>query len=244
MKRLLCFVCCILLAVCSSASVLSLETEFESAPILKESAGEFYRRIKEIAITNVEYTGSSELDTFDVSKGGEIAVGFRNGNINIYDSKGDFRYNIQFESHDRKVYSVLYDEIDQNLIIYYIPEEYLAKISNTGELLEMEQVKKDIRQNTIYRYELIHNQNFSIDRGEICYEVKKPGIIESLFTGESCRVVMYWQDGTEKIIYDDHQEGLKSAILTILFWVAFSVALVSVITVSIRYRYKKKIAQK
>lgn len=99
---------------------------------------EFYK-IKPISANSVS---GERIECFFVSPDGEkICVGFSNGKVAVYSSEGEFMYGVSY--FDYGGICCLFDEVDQELIIYSIRNRDLIKINEKGIVLQVVAVSEN-----------------------------------------------------------------------------------------------------
>lgn len=200
-----------LIVFCGCISALAMNTGF--------STGEMNSEEQQTFLSNIDLTLMSEepqksaFTCFDVSKSGQVAIGFANAQnkyISVYDANGKFQYGYVFNCNQS--FGVQWDSAD--LIIYFVRSDAAASFDSNGTNVELRTIE-DTADNNSYWNRCVFSKEKTIDTNR--YTAKNNMGILNIFASSYSQLLKTDSDGNETIIYD---AGTTQMLQTVLFIIA------------------------
>lgn len=167
---------------------------------------------KNLSIIGKEEFPKSRFQFVSVSPYDEVALGFSNGIVNIYNTRGDFLCAYQFPVVD-PIFSVLFDNNESKTIKYYLKRSRkLLTFDREGNLLEEVDLSNDKESNELLEINEVDSQG-------------------NKYRTRGNKVLKIYPNGTEEVFYELYVPGEDIAAGVILIPICLYMV----------YKYGKKI---
>ncbi len=167
--------------------------DFETSEIPYEDQERLCQNIELRALDKAETKAA--INCFSVGINGNIAVGFKNNTLNVYNQNGDFLYGYSFKLYGN--YFLSWEEDD--VLLFLVRESVSIRLDNTGTWLEVREVS-NTPENDRLSSKLI-GANYASENGYIYISTNDYGWFGKLSSTKS-KLIQISPDGTEKILYD------------------------------------------
>lgn len=182
------------------------------------------KRFLEIEMVEKE-NKSYEIQCFDVSETGNVAVGMSDDIVNIYDVNNNFMCG--YEINSRGVYALKWE--NDNLYIYFLRYNTAVLLSMQGNILNTYTIKEDENYNDMYDYAVRRNKS---EKNGFIYELKC-----DFFLGGANRLLKHSDDSQTVILDTSNIMKKKLATTVYIFPIAvFSVAVIIILLHKSKYR--------
>lgn len=220
----------ILIFFCCNVSIaFAMTTDFKTEALSKEVESRFLENTK-VKVSNTEYKGMM-FTTFDVSEGGDIALGdlsdFKGGLISVYDKDGNFRRMFSFQSAGE--FHVKW--VGDNLLVFFVRGYYIGRMSMEGKWLEVRRIPENVAKE---KWMQLTNESIKTVGGVQYY--KKNNAFMNFIEVSYSQLVKKEVNGNEIILYDN--SVIKNRDTIIGFTVATLLTIFAVFVVIRIYRRK------
>ena len=175
-----------------------------------------------------EYNTSASVACISISSLGNVAIGFKDKHINVYDNTGNYLYGFSFDFNGSYVFE--FDQ-DDNIVIYPARGEERYYYSSDGELKQVTKFHSTLESDKYYR-KLLQTKEFTINNKT--YELKQ--------SFANTKIIQSDENGNQKIIYErsDYIGKLTQILFVLVFVVIVSVIVVRTILNEVKkYRHNK-----
>jgi len=178
-----------------SFSCIALDTGFITTEINEDSKKEYWDSISPV-LSKIDPEHNHSIVCFDVNKNGDVAIGFDNLSVAVFDKDGNYQYKITFSAMGS--YYVTWNE--NNIVLLFIRGYFAIEIDNNGNLVDMYNIINCTKNNDIWRD--LDNLTTKVS-GDNKYEMKNDKSYLDIFTVQThSKLVQVNEIGNEKVFYE------------------------------------------